>query len=92
MKEGLPGTIEMLAPRIAVGPLGDARHRQVGQAEIGEHAARRRELALAAVDQHQIGPGPAPRPPRLVALSLLLEQPGETPGQHFAHHAEIVRA
>ena len=47
----------MLPARIAVRPLGDARDAEIGDAEIGEHAARRIELALPAIDQHEIGPG-----------------------------------
>ena len=43
---------EALAAGVAVGSLGDADHGDVVDAELGQHLARRRELALAAVDQH----------------------------------------
>ena len=46
--------------------------------------AARATLALPAIEQHQIGPVGA------FALGIFLEQPGETPGQHFAHHGVVV--
>ena len=50
------GHVEGLAAGVAVRPLGDADERQVGDAEFGEHCRRGRELALAAVDEHEVGP------------------------------------
>src|SRR5688500_1587507 len=57
--------LERLAPRdeerltagIAFGPLGDADQRYARDPERRQRFARGGELALAAVDQHQIGPG-----------------------------------
>ena len=65
---GLARHVEMLAARIPVRPLGDAHHRQVGQAQLVQHRLRRRKLALPAVDQHQVGPG-------LNVLRLLVAPP-----------------
>ncbi len=75
---------ETLAPGVAIRSFGNADHRQIVDAEIGEHAQRRRELTLPAIDQHQIGPGAA------IAVGIFLDGAGEAPGQHLAHHAEIV--
>src|SRR5262249_10298925 len=74
---------EALASRIAVRPLGDADHRNVIEAELGQHAARRLELALAAVDQPQVRPAP------LVALGFLLELAAEAAANDLAHHGEV---
>ena len=73
-----------LAPGIAVGALGDGDDGDVVDAEVGEHLLRDAELPGAAVDDHQVGPG-------LAAVSaVFLEQSGEAPGQHLAHHAVVV--
>ena len=50
------GKMEVLAAGVALGPLGDAHHADVVQAEIGQHLAGDRELSGATVDQHEIGP------------------------------------
>ena len=55
-------------------------------AEFVEHALRDAELALAAVDQHEIGPA-AP-----LALGVFLERAGKAALQHLAHHRVIVAA
>src|SRR5204863_7799504 len=47
--------MEMLAAGIAVGPLGDADERDVGDAEGLQQLARDGELSAAAVDQHEVG-------------------------------------
>ena len=96
------GHEEGLAPGVAVRPLGDGDQRHVGDAQRGQRLGRRGELALPAVDQHQIGPG------LLVALALdspvstaasassavrrgaLRQQPLEPPLQHLAQHAVVV--
>ena len=52
-----PGQVEGLAAGVALRPLGDRRERHVADAERRQGLARGGELALAAVDQHQIGPG-----------------------------------
>jgi hypothetical protein len=66
--EGLaPRHVEGLAAGLAVAALGDADQRHVGDAEVVEDGAGGGELARAAVDDDEIGPGP-PRPllaPRL---------------------------
>ena len=46
---GLPGHVDLFEP------LGQARHRDVLEAQLLEHAHRDAELALAAVDQHEVG-------------------------------------
>ena len=66
LKALAPGQEEALAPGIAVGSLGDGDHGDVVDAEIGQHLLRRGELAGAAIDQHEVGPGAAlarPGPP-----------------------------
>ena len=75
---------EALAAGVAVGPLGDADDGDVLQAELGQHLARHLELALAAVDQHQVGPV------LLVAFGILLQRAAEAARQHLAHHGEVV--
>jgi hypothetical protein len=60
---------EALAPSIALWSLGDSGDRDVGDTEFFEDALRHVELALAAVDHNEIGPG-AP-----VAFRILLEGP-----------------
>src|SRR5436189_123899 len=65
--------------------IGDAGYRfDVLERELGHHLARGLELALAAVDQHQV------RPVLLVALGVLLEGAAEAARQHLAHHGEVV--
>ena len=76
--------MEDLAPGIAVRALGDADHRNVVDPGILHDLAHRRQLALAAVDQQQVGPF-ARR-----AVGIVLLQPGEAPLEHLAHHPEIV--
>src|SRR5260221_9800382 len=75
---------EALAAGIAVRPLGDRRHRDVGDAELFQHRHGDRELTGAAIDQYEIGPG-ATRP-----LRILLEGTRQAAHQHLAHHAVIV--
>ena len=56
-----------LAAGVAVAALGDADERDsLGDAELGEHRAHRRELALAAVDEDEVGPGRSRHLSRLV--------------------------
>src|SRR6185312_9567731 len=62
---------EALAPGVAVGPLGDRRHGDVVDAEIGQHLADRGELPGAAVDEQQIGPR------AFLARRVLLQGAGE---------------
>ena len=50
------GQVEVLAPRIAVRPLGDADQRDVVHAEIGQTSRATASWPGAAVDQHEIGP------------------------------------
>ena len=55
MNESRPGKKESLAAGVAVRPFGDGDQRHL-DAEFREHLARDAELALAAVDQDEIGP------------------------------------
>ena len=48
--------MEMLAASVAVRALGDTCKHDVADAEIVEDPARFSELALAAVDQHEVWP------------------------------------
>jgi hypothetical protein len=48
--------VEGFTPGVALGPLRNRDERKAGDAERGQRLARRGELALAAVDQHQVGP------------------------------------
>ena len=71
-------------------------------AELGQGRARRVELALAAVDEDEVGPGREGRLGGLVRAARrlavgrrrvarrFLHEAGEAAGQHLAHHAEIV--
>jgi len=77
---------ETLAPSIAVWSLGNPGDRDVGDTEFFEDALRHIELALAAVDQDEIGPS-AP-----VAFRILLEGPRKAALQHLAHHRVIIAA
>ena len=49
-----PSDVEPLAPGVAVRPLGDRHHRDLVHAEVLQHAAHRRQLPGAAVDQQQV--------------------------------------
>ena len=63
MNGSRPAMKKVSRPGLAVAALGDGDDRQVRDAELGEHRGRCRELALAAVDKHQV----RPRPDRLAA-------------------------
>ena len=96
MNDVAAGHVEGLAAGVAVRPLGDADERQVGDAEFGEHRLGGRELALAAVDEDEVGPGRGgvgSSPSlggRAFARAGLLEQPREAPAEHLAHHGVVV--
>jgi hypothetical protein len=75
---------EPLQPGVAVRALGHAHHGDVVDAQVGHHLQRRVQLALAAVDQHQVGAVVA------VALFLFLDQAGEAAAQHLLHHPVVV--
>ena len=47
-------------------------------------SVHRRDLPRAAVDQQQVGPGPA------FAVRVFLQEALEAAGQHLLHHPEIV--
>jgi hypothetical protein len=51
-----PGHKEGFAPGVAVRTLGDGNQRQIGDAKLGQRIARRIELTLPAIDQHEVGP------------------------------------
>ncbi len=59
--------------------LRDADRHEVGEAEFAERVIRRRQLALTAVDDDQIGKRPA-----------LLEQRAIAPQHDFVHRCEVV--
>src|SRR5258708_1862413 len=80
------GQKEPLASGVAVRPLGDTSDRNIVDAEFGQDAERRVQLALATVDQDQIGPGTA------FALGVFLQGPAETPTQHLFHHRVVIAA
>ncbi|KAF1856274.1 hypothetical protein Lal_00000685 [Lupinus albus] len=65
-------------------PLGDGDQRHVVDAEFLQRLAHRAHLALAAVDQHEIGPDAA------FAIRVFLLRAGEPAAEHLAHHREIV--
>ncbi len=73
---------EALAAGVAVLALGDAdRHDAVLDAEIGEDLAHRRHLALAAVDQDDVGPGrKAP-----MSLDVVVRSPSASPASAHRH-------
>ena len=50
--------------------------------ELGEHLARRRELRLAAVDDHEVGP--------LAETAVGHALGRESAAQHLAHHRDVV--
>ena len=67
-----------------VRPLGDADHRHIVDAHVLHDLADGGQLALAAVDQEQVGPFAA------LAVGVFLLEPREAPLEHLAHHREIV--
>src|SRR5690606_11395461 len=61
-----------------------------GQVHFGEHGLDRIGLARAAVDQQHIGPVGHAGAVVLGVGVALGGKAGETAGEHFAHHAEVV--
>ena len=57
LQRRLSGQEESLAAGVAVAPLGDADEGDAVDADLGERCLRRLELPLAAVDEHEVGPG-----------------------------------
>src|SRR5215217_4367125 len=57
LQRRLSGQKEGLAAGVAVAPLGDADEGDAGNADLGERPLSRLELPLAAVDEHEVGPG-----------------------------------
>ena len=84
----LAGHVEMLAPGVAVGALGDSHQRHILHPQIGEDLAGDGQLSRPAIDQHQIGTPPFGI--RRARSDFVLDQAGEAAGQHFAHHGVIV--
>ena len=77
--------MEHLAPLAAVvRPLGDADHRARRGRPSSSTSHTADKLALAAVDQQQVGPFAA------LPVGIVLLEPGEAPLEHLAHHREIV--
>ena len=78
-----PGQEQLLAL------LGQAGQGQVVQAQLVEHLARRADLALAAVDDDQVGHAPA----QLLGATLLgIERTPEAASQHLLVAGEVVLA
>ncbi|PAV73415.1 hypothetical protein WR25_02400 [Diploscapter pachys] len=76
--------VEHLAPLTAVvRPLGDTDQAHVLNPQILQHRLGRAELRLAAVDQHQVGPGP------VIAVGRFLQLAGEAAAEDLAHHADV---
>src|SRR5262249_21893578 len=72
---------ELARRRVALDALlGKADDLEVSETELGEHRARRPELAEAAVDHEQVG-----QPAALTRVA-------EAPAQHLGHRREVVRA
>src|SRR3954454_16752729 len=57
LQRRLSGQEEGLAAGVAVAPLGDADEGHIVDADLRQRFARRLELPLAAVDEHEVGPG-----------------------------------
>ena len=47
---------ERFAAGVTIRPFGDCHQRHVGDAKLRQRLARHRQLALPAVDQHEVGP------------------------------------
>ena len=71
-------------PALRSGPLAIAASLISRKPELVEHAQRRRQLPRPAVDQHEIGRGPA------FGEILVPRKLAETPCQHLPHHGVIV--
>ncbi len=70
-------------------PLGEAGDRDVLEPQLLEHAHRHAQLALAAVDQHQVGRvGEALAAAR--AFVAVLQVATEAAGEHLLHRREVV--
>src|SRR5215475_10341578 len=67
-----PRHVEGLPPGVAVGALGNADKRYVGEAKCRERFPRGGELATSAVDDHEIGPGGFGFVHSLLALDIRL--------------------
>ncbi len=82
----------MFAAGIAVRSLGHPGQRKIGKTKLVEDSLGGRELALTAVDQHQVWPlrGFARRNLGL-PVALFLHQPGEAAGENLPHHGKVVR-
>ena len=76
--------IDALAAGIAVRSLGNSGELDLAKPELVEHGHGRRQLPWPAVDQHEIGRGPA------FGEILVPRKLAETPCQHFPHHGVIV--
>lgn len=79
--EGRPaGKKELFASRVSILSLGDSDDRQVFDIERPKHFLGDGKLSGTAVNEKQIG---------TVGLFRFGESP-ESPGQHFAHHIEVI--
>src|SRR6187455_2151628 len=78
-----PLQIDAFAPGVAVVTFGYRRDLDLGKSELVEHACGRGKLPGAAVDQYEIGRGPA------IGGILVPRELAEAPCQHFPHHGVI---
>ena len=81
----LPGQVDLFEA------LGEARHADVFEPELLEHAHGHAELALAAVDQQQVRRVREPLA-RVRALVALAEVVAEAAREHVFHRREVVLA
>ena len=81
-----PGQVDLLEP------LGEARHADVLEPELLEHAHRDAELALAAVDRAAGSAGTRTACPAARAFVALVEVAAEPAGEHLLHRREVVLA
>src|SRR5438034_10667277 len=80
-EDALGPAADLARRRVALDALlGEADDLEVREAELGEHRARRAQLAEAAVDHEQV------RQPAALA------RVAEAPAQHLGHRREVVRA
>src|SRR5262249_16624918 len=94
-ERGAAGLMERFPSPVPRGSLGHRSQCDVIDPESGKRLARRRQLPFPAVHDHEI----RPRRGRFAVEFLLgtwvgarrfIDQPLETPAEHFPHHAKII--
>ncbi len=77
--------MEHLAPLAPVmRPLGNRYQGHILDSQLLQRVAHRAHLALAAIDQHQVGPH------AVLAFRIFLQRAGKAALHDLAHHAEVV--